>query len=292
MVTMLELALSYAERGWPVFPLSPMTKVPPKGTHGRTDATTDTEQIRRWFTQWVVDMYVPRQTAEAGHFITPELNIGIDTDGAGLIVIDIDEPDGMDGWCKIVSDAGLTTEPKTYEVWTPSGGEHLYFKAIPGVRVARGISRLAPGIDVLSANSQVVAAGSKTPEGTYECVRNVKPKECPQWLRNALRKAGLVTTEFEERHKPPPKPPAEVKHKDSYVQGAINKAIINVAQAPIDTANEKLFIEAAGLGRFVVQGLLSEPQVHDALYPAAIQRGQSHNEAEATIASGLRRASA
>lgn len=47
---MLAPALEYAERGLHVFPCAPKSKIPPKGSHGLDDATTDAAMIRAWWT--------------------------------------------------------------------------------------------------------------------------------------------------------------------------------------------------------------------------------------------------
>jgi hypothetical protein len=46
-VSRLTAALTYAREGWPVFPL--YRKVPPQGSHGFLDATTDAQAIRKAF---------------------------------------------------------------------------------------------------------------------------------------------------------------------------------------------------------------------------------------------------
>ncbi|MGH3124186.1 MAG: bifunctional DNA primase/polymerase [Streptosporangiaceae bacterium] len=44
----LHHALAYARRGWPVFPCLPGQKIPAT-THGFHGATTDEQQITKWF---------------------------------------------------------------------------------------------------------------------------------------------------------------------------------------------------------------------------------------------------
>ena len=58
--------------GWPVFPLSPGTMVPPQGTQAFEDATTDPKILRGWWARW------------------PGANIGLACGAAGLVVIDAD----------------------------------------------------------------------------------------------------------------------------------------------------------------------------------------------------------
>ncbi len=69
-----EAALSYAARGWRVFPLRPRTKEPAT-PHGFKDATCDTSTIGRWWDSM------------------PDANVGIAT-GDGLLVLDVDDKPG------------------------------------------------------------------------------------------------------------------------------------------------------------------------------------------------------
>src|SRR6185437_890449 len=48
-IGLLEVALSEAKTGCPVFMIAPGTKVPLAGTNGSLDATTDEATIRNWF---------------------------------------------------------------------------------------------------------------------------------------------------------------------------------------------------------------------------------------------------
>ena len=70
--TLGEWAAYYAASGLHVFPLVPRTKEPFKYSHGLHDATTDAEQVRRWWNQ------------------NPNANIGIACGPSGLLVIDCD----------------------------------------------------------------------------------------------------------------------------------------------------------------------------------------------------------
>jgi hypothetical protein len=137
----LDAALAYAAQGLPVFPLRPDGKAPAirsahkdkkvqrecKGTcgqdgHGVYDATTDPDKIRAWWTA------------------NPEYGIGIRTGQAsGLVVVDLDGPDGETSWTKLEQSHGPF--PPTKEIKT-GGGRHLYFQA-PG-----------PGVEVLTRRSE------------------------------------------------------------------------------------------------------------------------------------------
>ncbi len=101
----LEAALGYAGLGWPVFPLSPGTKVPLKGTRGFEDATTDPDQIRRWWARW------------------PAANIGLPPGAAGMVAIDLDAKGDVDGgknWHELrarygIDDTTLTSRTPSFD---------------------------------------------------------------------------------------------------------------------------------------------------------------------------------
>lgn len=283
MGRMIEHAIAYAIKDWPVFPLAPGTKVPPKGHHGRLDATRSIDVIQDW---WSKD---------------PNLNIGIDTDGAGLVVIDIDTPDGdagevfVDGesvkmpfgiecWSNLVDNAGLSKEPMTYEVSTPSGGTHLYWLANEAFPVRTVAGKLAPGIDVRAINGSIVAAGSQTRSGKYEVVRDIDPRPLPNWLRAVLGNAGLAVTQAEIQARPVAPP---VKSDSNYAQAAFLDELNKVKQAGEGTRNHQLNSSAYKLRRFIEAKQLDGGEVAQSLYDAAMGIGIKHAEAVSTIKSGL-----
>ena len=74
---MLEAALSYAARGWRVFPVTPGRKAPPLISEWQHKATTDSATIRGWWDQW------------------PTANVAIATGAeSGLVVVDVDPRSG------------------------------------------------------------------------------------------------------------------------------------------------------------------------------------------------------
>ena len=104
---MLNAALEYAARGWPVFPLVPRGKTP-LTAHGFKDATTDEAQIRIWWTE------------------TPDANIGTPT---GLVtrrsVVDEDNKPWKGATGSKTMDALATVYgalPETLSQTTWSGG--------------------------------------------------------------------------------------------------------------------------------------------------------------------------
>lgn len=165
----IELAEYYAiDLGWPVFPLAPGQKVPPKNSGGFLDATTDLEQLRRWW--------------------GPRSRFGIGLACVGCVVLDVDVRDGKPGRESL---GELELEhgklPETWTVRTPSGGKHFYFAA-PTTPVARARD-VRPGIDVCGLGGYVCApptvtvAGPKQVAGAYEWQGDdVGLALLPQWV--------------------------------------------------------------------------------------------------------------
>lgn len=135
---LLEGALRLAEQGLAVFPLRVRAKTPATA-HGLLDASTDLDQVRRWWTA------------------NPWGNIGLRT-GGGLVVIDVDPRHGGEvdpAW------------PKTMSVRTPGGGWHFYYFSLEAVPSSAD-GRIAPGVDVRGEGGYVVAPPSKTFKGAWE----------------------------------------------------------------------------------------------------------------------------
>lgn len=143
-VTLLGAALYYAEVGLRVFPLSPGSKIPFRGSSGCLDATSNPELIRDW---WDRD---------------PDSNIGIAT-GHKVDVVDIDGAPGQksraEHWDPIFEqidrDAvakSLTPRPGGMHVWVPATGD--------GNRTG-----IFPGIDYRGVGGFIVAPPSVLIEG-------------------------------------------------------------------------------------------------------------------------------
>ena len=169
MVTnrMLDAALRYAARGWPVIPLHTPTDYDrcscnntdcasvgkhPRTQHGLSDASTDPETIGKWWGQW------------------PKANIGVITND--LVVIDIDPRHGGDeSYRDLIAKhgPGLT---QTLTAVTGGGGQHLVFACPAGVHIGNVANRpgyagpLGPGVDVRAYGGYIVAPPSLHQSGT------------------------------------------------------------------------------------------------------------------------------
>ena len=133
MKSLLEHALAYARRGWHIYRCWPATNNPSISSNGNKSATTDEEQIRRWWTE------------------KPDCNPGVRLDRSGLVVIDVDRhpdvPDGFESLARLESANGKL--PLTLTATTPRHGEHRYFQIPAGIIVPQIDKRTNPGIDLL-----------------------------------------------------------------------------------------------------------------------------------------------
>ena len=137
--SLLAAALAYAERGWPVFPVSGKA---PLTAHGFKDASVDAEQIRAWW-----------QTH-------PTTGVAIATGAAsGVLAVDIDAQKGGAGtWKRLVAEHGKI--PPTAATLTGGGGSHLLFQH-PG-DVPNSTGRLGAHVDVRGDGGYIVLPPSCT----------------------------------------------------------------------------------------------------------------------------------
>lgn len=123
-LNMIDAALQYAKKGWPVFPCSRWDKAP-LTQHGFKDATTDPEKIKRRFAAGAM--------------------IGVPTGkGIGAFVLDINPPAGRDmSWCIRELELAIGTIPRGMQTITPNGA-HLWFR-MPGTVEIRNRGPLLGG---------------------------------------------------------------------------------------------------------------------------------------------------
>ena len=169
-MTRLEAALAYASWGWPVLPIVPNGKLPATA-HGVHDASTDPEQIRKWFEG------------------RDDLNIGIAAGSrSGLVVFDIDPRNGGDdsfaAWVKTHGEL----EAGALQL-TAGGGQHFLAVHDPSIRSCK----LVDGVDLL-ADGRYFLAFPSTIEGrayrwevSSDPFDGVAPASIPDAWREAMR---------------------------------------------------------------------------------------------------------
>lgn len=183
--TLQELAISYAERGWAIFPIQGVSQESPEGPfncdcpkrakcenpgkhpltpRGFQDATTNVNIIKAWWGN------------------SPNANIGIATgEVSGIVVVDVDGPAG------VASLAGKEM-PDTLMASTGrgDGGIHYYFQW-PGFKVKNAV-KLLPGIDIRADGGYAILPGSRHKSGKfYEWQNDAEIAAFPQWTLDKLR---------------------------------------------------------------------------------------------------------
>ncbi|MGH3755048.1 MAG: bifunctional DNA primase/polymerase [Pseudonocardiaceae bacterium] len=249
-------ALHFAARGWHVFPITPGAKKPPVIDRWETRATTDPEQITRWWQH--------------------AYSIGIATGPSGLVVVDLDtakpgEP--VPGrWAALGIGSGVgvlralahqhaTTVTPTFAASTPSGGWHLYYTAPPWVTLRNTHGMIGWKIDTRAHGGYIVAPGSPVPPGGYELIDDRDPVELPGWLHQALTPT------------PPPTPSAPIlaaaANPSGYVTAAVRGECQRVRMAPPHQHNAVLCRAAYALGQLIGAGLLPDATARAELTAAA-----------------------
>jgi hypothetical protein len=272
-------ALSYAQRGWSVFPCHTVgdqgcscrrTDCGSPGKHpriagGLNAASADPEAISRWWSRW------------------PSANVAVCTGAvSGLVVVDID-PDhgGVDTLRKLVDSHGpLTPGPL---VRTGSGGWHAYFRH-PGdaVRNSAG-TRLGAGVDVRGDGGYVIAPPSRHASGRhYTWDVTGEPPALDGWLLHRL----LAPQHIERAQLTEPiRLDAAVS---AWARSALDDEATRVRAAPSGSRNHTLNRAAFCLGQIVGAGVLDPALVERTLTASALAVGLSERESVLTIRSGLR----
>ena len=171
-LTMLDMAMRYAEHGFKPYPLIPGGKVPHKGSNGHLDGSDNPETVKEMFLQYGINS-----------------NIGISLIDVDIIVLDIDLHDeAASGFDSIqeLEDA-YQALPDTYTVTTPRNGEHRYYR-LPGMSMNKDFVGFRPGLDILS--TKIYAPPSIVTDAGGELIGSYKVKSgkitelanLPQWF--------------------------------------------------------------------------------------------------------------
>lgn len=230
-LTLPEAAVTYAARGWPVFPVHSVrdgactcrkgskckgAAKHPRARHGHKDATTDVGKIKAWWRKW------------------PDANIGVATGAvSGIVVVDVDPRHNGQLTLQQLQD-GLGVLPAGPVVNTGGGGWHLVFKH-PGRRVPSR-NNIAEGIDIKADGGYIVAPPSNhSSGGNYRWRVGPDAVSMPQMSESWLRfLSGAIVTETAQDIRdirghqkdtqkiPPPPPRAESESPRSEGQVGIN----------------------------------------------------------------------
>ncbi len=173
MKTCASTALLYRTQGASVIPLRPRQKIPFLDTWSAfQDQPADAHTIRAWWGRW------------------PHANVAIVTGRvSGLVVLDIDGPEGQASLRQCLSRHGLRAFPETPVAKTGKGW-HFYFSH-PGGVIPNHVG-LFPHVDVRGDGGYVVSPPSIHPSGqryrwvTGRSLADVPLSPLPQWLLDLL----------------------------------------------------------------------------------------------------------
>jgi putative DNA primase/helicase len=282
VTAMLDAALGYAARGWPVFPCSPDTKAPllPKESKpGAKDgglylASADERQIRAWWDRW------------------PKAMIGLPTGKpSGTVVVDLDPKQFEANDMLMALGAWLGSELDARISRTQSGGYHLVFAAPEeklgnraGLfrRITDAPEEIREHVDVRADGGYIIVPPSVMTSGTF--YEWLSPPDGPlPVLPGRLQDA--ISKRLDERPGAAAQPgaspsPAQPPHGD-----AVDEARRKWALAGLDRITRELAATGEGargfelnkagyvLGGYVGAGILDHSIAAAALFSACERNG-------------------
>ncbi|WP_051264167.1 bifunctional DNA primase/polymerase [Rhizobium leucaenae] len=284
-----DLALSYIANNVPVFPCRDADEVT-----DRYDPETGEFEVLKAKTPLVSNGFKGATKHVRNVNIlwdrNPTAMVGAPTgEQMGAWVLDVDVHKGEDG--NIINgyetiaalEAKYEPLPHTATAKTAGGGEHRYFKYIPGVR-NRG--KLGFGLDIRGSGGYVIMPGSITAEGNeYVWVdydgEGIPPvADAPDWLLELVLPPPATHTNSNYVY--------ESGANDAYVDRAIQLELEETASVPMGAGrNNRLFAAAAALGGFVGAGALAESEARAMLQDVARGWGRDWAKCCKTIDNGL-----
>ncbi len=273
---MLDVALSYTARNWPVFPcraadeefvdddglIEILATKTPLTSNGFRGATLNERIVRELWRR------------------NPAAMVGVPTGAPiGAWVLDIDpKHGGPDTLAALEAEHG--TLPPTLTAETTSGGRHYFFKHKAGVR-NRGA--LGAGIDVRGDGGYVIAAGSVPVVGQpYRWLVDMNPVDAPDWLLELVLPRSYDSTTMYQA------PSVSGTINDRYVERAVQSELDDLAMEPMGNRNNRLNDAAFRLGTFVGAGALSESEARALLQDVARGWGRDFPRCCKTIDNGLK----
>lgn len=237
---LLDQARRFAEAGIKIFPCVPDGKAPAT-ENGFKDASDDPAQIEAWWTA------------------NPNYNIALCPEDAGWCVIDID-PGGEASWIEATVKEG-GHEP-TYEVGTPRGGRHLYFKG----SIPSSASKLGAHVDTRGVGGYVLVPPSVVGGKSYGVTNDRDIAIVPGWIATRLAQSNR---KFDGEEGPTDTASAVARAND-YLVGLVKRGDVAISGHGGNDRTYKVFafLRSLGVSREVAIRLLLETGWNDACQPA------------------------
>jgi hypothetical protein len=292
-MTTLDLALSYTAAGIPVFPCREVDE-----ETGNTDPATGEVEVLKAKTPRVSNGFKGATTSERVVRILfgerfPTSMVGAPTgEQMGAFVIDIDvhtddNGDVVNGYHTLAAlEAKHGDLPRTAVAKTAGGGEHHYFRYVPGVR-NRG--KLGDGIDVRGAGGYVIMPGSVLATGAeYTWLDWDEPglppvPDAPDWLLE------LVLPPEDVREATNTDYTYQAGDNSAYVERAVSEELHELAHTSQGGRGEAVNRSAFSLGTLVGAGVLSRTEAEAGLFDAAYANGVVAKDGEKEIRRKIKR---
>lgn len=236
----LDAAISYAVRGWPVFPVT--ARKIPLTEHGKDDATLDLATIQAWWKRW------------------PDALASIETGApSGIVALDADIRDAGSG-LDALEELGVAIHPSTPTAHTPSGGLHLLF-AHPGFEIRSSTSKIGRFLDVRGDGGSLILPPGPGRSWDPHLGPDTPLAPMPTWM--------VLHVEEERR-------PQTQRHHDTaalsrYAEAALDNAAKRVMAAPAGEQETTLNTEVFGIAQLAGGGVIPPGVALDGMLWAARQ---------------------
>lgn len=311
---MCQAALQYARRGWPVFPCrehdgdvyqrrnrkgeledhTPRAKQP-YVTTGLKAATTDEEQIKRWWKQWphaMIGLPLGAVTRQGDSFFALDFDPRIDAETGEEFTLEK---------LKVALEAQMGCAlPGSLSVRTPSGGVHVYLKQPKTGDEIRNRGNLPDHVDVRGRGGYVIAPPSRIVEpsenasvGQYRWLHGRVDEpvaDAPDQLVQILRDRGRRPTSDTAAQSPRPRPSGDQVDDAvrKYGLSALDGECRLVRSAGSGKRNAQLNESAFAVATLVAAGAIDAGIARSSLEAAARDNPGRDSDAQltATIDSG------
>ena len=190
MTRQFESALNHVRDGYRIFPAHGITESGrctcgnpncqnpgkhPAISNWQRAATTDPEQIRRWWNK------------------NSEYNPAIPA-GGDLAILDADGEKGRESLRRLEEEYGPLPPTRTVISGREDGGEHQYFRKDPRAEIRNSVSKLGEHLDIRGDGGYVIAPGARHASGRfYEWKEGCSPAdlpaaEFPSWIPDRLHR--------------------------------------------------------------------------------------------------------
>jgi hypothetical protein len=296
MTTPLDVALSYIAAGVPVFPCRaadvtsdkydpdtgeflPYKAKTPLLSNGFKGASASERIARVLFGERHPTAMVGAPTGEQmGAWV---LDVDVHSDDAGNVI------NGYETLAALEAEHGAL--PREAVAKTAGGGEHHYFRYVPGIRNRSG---LGPGLDVRGAGGYVIVPGSQLADGgRYEWIGHDGEglpdlPAAPDWLLRLVLPPTTPAEEPEARRTTYPHTPSD---NSAYVEKAVADELDILSSTPQGGRGEAVNRSAFNLGTLVGAGALSRAEAEAGLFDAASSCGVVAKDGAREIRAKIRR---